>query len=136
MPKQGQTPYNKLNEIIVKLQDETANKALKGKTPSAMITMINDFIKSTDTTRKSIRTARRLGSGDICVMAANEEEANALREHKEWMLKLSSNAKAVTKTYDLLLHGVRIDAIDIKDMATTIKTVQNENVNTLSLDIV
>ncbi len=136
MPKQGQAPYNKLNEIIVKLQDETANKALEGKTPSAMTTMVNDFIKSTDTTRKPIRTARRLGSGDICVMAANEEEANALREHKEWMLKLSSNAKAVTKTYGLLLHGVRIDAIDTKDMATAIKTVQNENANTLSLDIV
>ena len=52
------------------------------------------------------------------------------------MLKLSNNAKAVTKTYDLLLHEVRIDAIDIKDITTTIKTIQNENANTLSLDIV
>ena len=52
------------------------------------------------------------------------------------MLKLSNNAKAVIKTYDLLLHEVRIDAIDIKDMITTIKTIQNENANTLSLDIV
>ena len=67
----------------MKLQDETANKALKGKTSSAMTTMINDFIKSTDTTRKSIKTARRLGSDDICVMATNEKKVNALREHKE-----------------------------------------------------
>ncbi len=136
MPKQGQTPYNKLNEIIVKLQDETANKALEGKTPSEMTALVNNFIKSTEPTRKPIRAARRLGSGDICIMAANEEEAIALREHKEWMSKLSSNARAVTKTFGLLLHGVRIDAIDTKDMATAIKTVQNENVNTLNLDIV
>lgn len=81
--KQGQAPYNKLNEIVVKLQDDTANKALEGKTPLEMTRMVNDFIKSTDTTRKPIRTARRLGSGYICVMAANEEEANLLREHKD-----------------------------------------------------
>ena len=67
----------------MKLQDETANKALKKKTSSAMITMVNDFIKSTNTTRKSIRTTRRLDSDDICVMTTNEKEANALREHKK-----------------------------------------------------
>lgn len=136
MPKQGQAPYNKLNEIMVKLQDDTASKALKGKTPIEMTAMVNDFIKSMNTTRKPIRAAKRLGSGDICIMAANEEEANSLREQKDWMLKLSSNARAVTKTYGLLLHGVRINTVDTKDMATAIKKIQNENASTLSLDIV
>ncbi|KAF6238672.1 hypothetical protein HO173_003178 [Letharia columbiana] len=120
MPKQGQAPYNKLNEIIVKLQDETASKALEGKTPSEMTMMVNGYIKSTDTTRKPVRTARRLASGDICIMAANEEEANRLRESKDWTLKISGSARVITKTYGLLLHGVRINTFDTKDMAAAI----------------
>ena len=52
------------------------------------------------------------------------------------MKKLSSNARVVTKIYNILLHGVRFEAIDIKDIPTAIRAVQIENANTLSLDIV
>ncbi len=135
-PHQGNTPYSKNNEIVIKLQDETANKALEKKTPQEMTKLVNDFIKSIDTTRKDIRAAKRLASGDVCVMAANEEEAHALRGHKEWIMKLSENAKAVTRTYGILLHGVRIDALPkMNEMATVAKAIQNENVSTLSLSI-
>ena len=119
----------------MKLHDEAANKALEGKTPGEMTTMINGHIKSTDPTRKPVRTARRLGSGDICIMASDEKEATALRESKKWMERLSSNARAVTKKYGILLHGVRTDALDTKELATAIKSIQNENAGTLSLDI-
>lgn len=54
MPKQGQTPYNKHNEIVIKLQDETASEALEGKTPVEMTAMVNGFIKSMDTMRKPV----------------------------------------------------------------------------------
>lgn len=33
--------------------------------------------------RKSVRTARRLISGDISVIIVNEEEANILKEYKK-----------------------------------------------------
>ena len=52
------------------------------------------------------------------------------------MKKLSSNARVVTKIYNILLHGVRFEVIDIKDIFTAIRAVQIENANTLSLDIV
>lgn len=136
VPRPGQSPYNKNNEIVIKLQDETANKALEGKKPEEMTALVNEHIKNMDDKRKQVRTARRLGSGDISVIAANEEEATALREHSEWMKRLSNNARAVTKTYGLLLHGVRTDTVNTKDMALAIKQIQNENANTLSLDIV
>lgn len=136
MPKQGQSPYNKQNEIVIKLQDQTASKALEGKTTAEMTTIVNGYIQSTDISRKLIRTARRLPSGDIYIIAANEKEAAALREHKDWVEKLSSNARVVTKTYGILLHGVRFEAIDTKDIPTAIRAVQIENANTLSLDIV
>ena len=136
IPKRNQAPYNKDNEIVIKLQDEIANKVLEGKRPQEMTDLVNEYIKNTDDKRKPIRTARRLFSGDISVMAANEEEANALREHKEWMTRLSSNARAVTKTYGLLLHGVRIDSINLRDMAQAIQQVKTDNAYTLSLDII
>ena len=82
-----------------------------------------------------MRTARRLVSGDISVIAANEEEAIALKEHKEWMLRLSDNARTVTKTYGLLLHGVRIVSIDVRDMARAIQQIKADNAYTLNLDI-
>ncbi len=69
-------------------------------------------------------------------MAANKEEAHALRGHKEWIIKLSENTKAVTRTYSILLYRVRIDALlKINEMATVAKAIQNENVSTLSLSI-
>ena len=135
MSKQSQTLYNRMNEITIRLQDENADKALKGKTPQKMTEMVNDYIRIMDPKRKFIRTVRRLESGDICVMATNEEEANSLREHKEWMQKLSDNARAVTRTFGLLLHGVRIRSIDGEKMAWVIEIIQRENANTLSLDI-
>ena len=49
MPMQGQAPYNRLNEIIVKLQDEAANKVLERKTPAEMTGLVNEYIKSIDT---------------------------------------------------------------------------------------
>lgn len=51
------------------------------------------------------------------------------------MSRLSSKARAVTKTYGVLLHGVRTDSLNIKKMDVAIKTIQNENANTLKLDI-
>ncbi len=69
-------------------------------------------------------------------MAANKEEVHALRGHKEWIIKLSENAKAVTRTYSILLYRVRIDALlKMNEMATVAKAIQNENVSTLSLSI-
>ena len=135
IPKHGQAPYNKDNEIVIKLQDATANKVLEGKPPQEMTDLVNEYIKKMDSKRKPIRTTRRLISGDISVIAANEEEATALKEHKEWMLRLSNNARAVSKTYGLLLHGVRIASIDVRDMVYAIQQVKADNANTLSLDI-
>ena len=121
---------------MIKLQNQTASKALKGKTTAEMTTIVNGYIQSTDILRKLIRTARRLLSDDIYIIAVNEKKAAALRKHKNWVKKLSSNARVVTKIYDILLHGVRFEAIDIKDIPTAIRAVQIENANTLSLDIV
>ena len=89
-----------------------------------MTSMLNGYIKETDTTRKPFRTARRLGSGDICIMVANEEEATALREHKEWVKKLSGNARTTIKTYGIFLHGVRSDMLYTKDKATAFKKLE------------
>ena len=82
MLKQRQSPYNKQNEIVIKLQDQTASKALEGKTIAEMTTIVNGYIQSTNISRKLIRTARRLLSDDIYIIAANEKEAAALREYK------------------------------------------------------
>ena len=83
MPKHGQTPYNKDNKIVIKLQDATTYKALKEKQPKEITELVNEYIKKMDTGRKPIRVARRLNSGNISIITANEEEAKALREHKE-----------------------------------------------------
>ena len=48
-----------------------------------MTELVNEYIKKMDIGRKPIRAARRLNSGDISVIAVNEEEAKALREYKE-----------------------------------------------------
>ena len=45
--------------------------------------MINRYIKSINIIRKSIRTVRRLASGDIYIMAINKKEANRLRKSKD-----------------------------------------------------
>ncbi len=89
-----------------------------------MTKLVNDFIKSIDITRKDIRAAKRLASSDIYVIAANKEEAYALRGYKEWIMKLSKNAKAVTRTYGILLYRVRIDTLlKMNEIATVAKAI-------------
>ncbi len=136
MPIHGQAMYSKSNEDVIKLQDETANKALEKKITPEKTKMANDIVKTIDTTNKELRTARRLASGDTSVRTANEEKVHNLREHNDRMKKLRENAKAVTKTYSVLLHGVKIDALPrMNDMATFIKSIQHENASTPSLNI-
>ena len=45
--------------------------------------MINKYIKSINTIRKSIRTIRRLASSNIYIIAINEKKANRLRKSKD-----------------------------------------------------
>ena len=58
------------------------SKALKKKIIAEITTIINEYIQSTDILRKLIRTARRLLSDDIYIIATNKKEATALRKYK------------------------------------------------------
>ena len=82
VPKRSQAPFNKDNEIVIKLQDATANKVLEGKRPQEMTNLVNEYSKKMDDKRKRTGTARRLTSGDIGIIAANEEEAKPSRNTK------------------------------------------------------
>ena len=46
VPIHGQAPYNKMNETIVKIHDEAASKALQKKTPAAMTSLVNEYIRN------------------------------------------------------------------------------------------
>ncbi|KAL2036667.1 hypothetical protein N7G274_010617 [Stereocaulon virgatum] len=75
--------YNNNTEVVVKIDDKEAAKALREMGPTKLTEKANeliDYLKA----GLPVRAARPLRSGDISFTAANEKEAEKLRENAEW----------------------------------------------------
>lgn len=66
------SPYNKANEIIIKLSDKNATQALDSQSSGDIIERINEFLKIKKITDMDIQAARKLCSGDIAVHTTND----------------------------------------------------------------
>lgn len=82
-----------------------------------------------------IRAIRRLPSGDIAIISANEEERKKLLSNQHWMKALGQHAAEAARRYGILVTSVQYDLIDTTDQQSAISRIQSENRNTLDLDI-
>ncbi len=59
--------YSKANEIILKLIDKSAARALDSQSPENIVESINQYVKTKNITDTDIRASRKLKNGDIAV---------------------------------------------------------------------
>ncbi|KAL2048151.1 hypothetical protein N7G274_000062 [Stereocaulon virgatum] len=96
--------HNKNAEVVVKIDDKEAARALKDMGPTKLTEKANlliDHLKA----GLPVRAARPLRSGDISFTAANEKEAEKLRENTEWAKSMGEKARIAAPVFGVLVHG-------------------------------
>ncbi len=90
-------PYNKANEIVIKLNDKNSVTALSTQSPENILRDINHYLQAKNISHTDLRAARKLKSGDIAIHTANEKETEKLIEEKSWTQVLGKKARIVTR---------------------------------------
>ena len=71
--------YNKNNEIVVKLNDNSSVEEMKKQAPEEVVHRIDAYLMENNITTTKLRAARTLQSGDVAIQKTNEEKAEKLR---------------------------------------------------------
>ncbi|WP_375449372.1 hypothetical protein [uncultured Nostoc sp.] len=128
--------YNKVNKIIIKLDDKDSAQALSTQSSENILRDINHYLQVKGISHTDIRTARKLKSGDIAIHTANEMETKKLVEEESWTQVLGKKARIVTKTFGVIAHAVRIDFINMKEKEVVMEQIQSKNIASIpDLDI-
>ena len=75
--------YNKNNEIVVKLNNNTLAKKIKKQAPKEVAHRIDAYFMENNITTTKLRAAQTLPSEDIIIQITNEEEAKKLRREDD-----------------------------------------------------
>ncbi len=73
--------YSKANEIIIKLNDKSAARALDSQSPKDIVESINQYMKTKHITDTDIRAVRKLKNGNIAVYTANDGKTKKLLQN-------------------------------------------------------
>ena len=74
----------------------------------------------------AIIAVKKLDSGDIRVFTNSKNAKEKISQNLEWIQKLCPSAEATEQTFQVLVHGVRIQAINAKSKDTCVQ-LQEEN---------
>ena len=100
-PPKAQPPY-KHNELVIKLNDPDAVQSTRNTTEAKLVDVVNVALKKNHI-EVGVRSVSKLPSGDLAVQTRSAEDMKALKEDNNWIKVLSKNAKAVEKTYPVLV---------------------------------
>ena len=73
-----------------------------------------------------------MSSGDILLSTANTEHKREMQSNTDWLAALDESASIVTPLYHVLVHGIRIEAVDMTNLETTIESLRAENISITS----
>ncbi|MCJ1349462.1 hypothetical protein MMC31_007702, partial [Peltigera leucophlebia] len=102
---------NKEQEIIVRLNDQNRKATLKDVPTDTIMKDLNVRIESLG--HYPIRAVKRLPSGDIAVLTINNDATDKLRSDNRWTSVLGNDARMVTRTYGIMINGVRVFDFDM-----------------------
>lgn len=77
--------------------------------------------------RHTLRAIKRLPSGDFAVSTVNNKEAEKLRSNTQWAKALRSNARVVTRIYEIMINGVRVANFDMSNRDQAIEHIKASN---------
>lgn len=116
---------NKEQKIIVRLNNKNQKAILKEVPTNTIKKDLNVRIESLGYHR--IRAVKRLSSGDIAVLTINNNATKKLRNNNRWTSVLGNDAWMVTRTYDIMINGVRVSEFDMGEKEKMIQDIKETN---------
>ncbi len=116
---------NKEQEIIVRLNDQSQKTALKDVPTDTIIKDLNVRIESQG--HRSITAVKQLPSGDIAVLTVNKDATDKLCSDNRWISVMRNNARMVTRTYGIMINGVRVTDFDMGEKEKMIHHIKESN---------
>ena len=115
MPKTSMVTAYKDRMVTVRLKDRAIAQRYRNNIPAWTKQQIQNPIRGNNAT-KSIKVvaAHQLKSGDIQIYTSTATEAANLKENRAWLKGLGEQAELVVPTYGVIVHGVSIKSIDVK----------------------
>lgn len=77
--------------------------------------------------RYALRAIKRLSCKDFTVSTVNIKKAEKLRSNTQWSKAIGSNVKIVTKTYEIMINGIRIVDFNISNRDCVIEYIKASN---------
>lgn len=116
---------NKDLEIVVRLNSPEQKIALKDVSTDVILQNLNTRIGKMG--QPPVRAIKRLPSGDFAILTVGSKEAEKLQTENGWTEILGKNARIVTKTYGLMINGVRIAAFNMANKDPAIEYIKTSN---------
>lgn len=76
---------------------------------------------------RTLRAVKRLPSGDFAVSTVNNKEAEKLQNNTRWAEALGGNARVVTRTYGIMINGVKVKDFDMTNKDCAIEHIKASN---------
>ena len=113
----------KAKRVTIRVDDQEEKKQLL----AATLTQVVDTFKSAGGPAESIIAAHRARGGDIILQTATIEARESLERNEDWARRACSSARTLRQTTPVVIHGVRIAAINEKDQRATIEAIKGAN---------
>ncbi len=106
---------NKDQEIVVRLNSSEKKAILKDISTDIILKDMSTSIRSKK--HRSLGTVKRLPSRDFLVLTVNNEEAEVLR----------GGARVPTRTYGIMINGVKVEHFDMTNTDYAIENIKASN---------
>ncbi|KAL9121379.1 MAG: hypothetical protein Q9187_002063 [Circinaria calcarea] len=117
------------SDIKVRIKNAVAVERIRCTTAPLLVANINKALEG-KTGGRAI-AARQMWSGDISVAIANVINKAELMKPQGWLQSLDRDAEIITPTYQVLVHGVRVKAVDMEKLEVTFEALRAENMDVL-----
>lgn len=113
--------YNKNNEIVVKLNNNSSAEKMKKQAPKKVTYKIDAYLIENNIITIIFQVAQTLSSGDIAIQTLNKEKAKKLKGENGQTKVLGSKAKLAQKRYGIIALGIPTVKIDLEKAEETKK---------------
>jgi len=122
-PAVREVPTRLARELVIACPD--ASPQDRGRPVKQIVEEINKLKGST--VPGKVLAARRLPSGDVLITTDTAETKEQLERSERWLPAVSQTAKINRRKFTVLVHGVRMSALDCSKQDAAIKELLGQN---------
>jgi hypothetical protein len=126
-PTEVRAPGRYQREVVVAAGTETEEQ--KRRNGKELVEELNKHCAG------KVLAARRLGSGDVLVTTTDRATRQEMQKDTEWIQVFGEGASLRRRTYTVMVHGIRVDTIDVTNKPEAIEAIYSCNSNWTDIEI-